>query len=134
MTIAHVFSAPDATSHRAGPRPLSGLPANSEVLTRSEYKTAALVFSCDDLITRDQGLVPICKVDRITARSRMVRFEANALGADRPDRDLSLPAHQLVLLRDWRAGALFGKHEALTQAASLIDDGFITDIGMQDAD
>jgi len=120
--------------HRAALPPLSGLPATAEVLTRSGYRPAGQLSAGEDVITRDRGLAPILGATRITARSRMVRFAANALGADRPDCDLILPAHQLVLIRDWRAGALFGKHEARVQAAALVDEGFITDDGMQEVD
>ncbi|WP_413221066.1 Hint domain-containing protein [Tritonibacter mobilis] len=118
----------------SGLRPLSGVEATAEVLTRKGYKAAAQLSSRDDVITRDKGILSIRDITRRTERSRMVRFAAEALGTDRPEQDLVLPARQLVLVRDWRAEALFGRHEAYVQAAALIDDQYITDDGMHQLD
>lgn len=123
-----------ARSVRAGLRPLSGIGAATEVLTRAGYKHASELSVGDHVITRDRGLQPITRITRQFARSRMVRFAAEALGTDKPEQDVLLPARQLVLVRDWRAEALFGRHEARVQAAALIDDHYITEAGMQQLD
>ena len=48
----------------------------------------------------------------------MVRIKAGSLGHTRPGHDTVLPAHQKVLLRDWRlAQALFGAPQALAPGA-----------------
>ena len=47
----------------------------------------------------------------------------------RPDRDVVLSADQHVLIRDWRAEALFGGKRAMVPASRLIDGEFVTDLG-----
>ena len=44
--------------------------------------------------------------------------------------DVVLPEGQQILVRDWRAKALFGLREALAPAASLVDGEFITSEGL----
>lgn len=110
--------------------PVSGLAATTEVLTRDGYRTADRLKPGMDVITRDRGMRRILAVSEDTARSRIVCFHAHALGEDIPDQDLLLPARQAVLVRDWRAQAMFGRHEARVPAAALIDEEFITDAGM----
>ena len=46
-------------------------------------------------------------------------------GGDAPP-DATLPAGQPVLVRDWRAKALFGAEQALVPAARLVDGEFVT--------
>lgn len=41
------------------------------------------------------------------------------------DRPLVVPAHQQILVRDWRASILHGRAEMMTPAASLVDDALI---------
>lgn len=55
----------------------------------------------------------------------LVRIRASTLGHDRPDRDLLLAPDQPVLIRDWRAKALFGLSVAAVSAIRLIDGEFI---------
>ncbi|GAB4261476.1 MAG: hypothetical protein Kow0013_06040 [Pararhodobacter sp.] len=47
-------------------------------------------------------------------------------GDNRPDRALTLPASQPVVLRDWRAQLLHGRDAMLTPASSLVDDVTVT--------
>jgi hypothetical protein len=60
-----------------------------------------------------------------TAEVPLVRISARALGHDRPSEDVILPASQPVLLRDWRARALFGQDQAVVPAGRLIDGSYI---------
>jgi hypothetical protein len=55
----------------------------------------------------------------------LMRICASSLGHDRPARDMLLPAETSVLVRDWRARALFGRDHALVPVAQLSDDEFI---------
>ena len=93
---------------------------------------ASMLPGCDAVITRDAGLVRVDAVSRFTRRLAAVRFAAGTLGANRPDQDLILPAGQPVLVRDWRARALFGRSQAMVRAAALIDDEFITRLDARD--
>jgi hypothetical protein len=44
---------------------------------------------------------------------------------------VTLPAGHPILIRDWRAQALFNARQAVVRADRLIDDEFITDAGRQ---
>lgn len=85
----------------------------------------------DSLITRDAGIVRLERIAHRRTLTRAICFAAGSLGHTRPDRDLVLPAAQLVLIRDWRAQAMFGTTQALVRADSLVDDEFIRDLGIQ---
>ena len=86
----------------------------------------------DRVITRDTGVAILRNVQSLSARGSCVRIKAGSLGNTRPDRDVLLLASQQVLIRDWRARALFGKSQALVPASRLIDGAFVTDAGMRD--
>lgn len=59
-------------------------------------------------------------------RLRPVVLQPGALGDNAPRRPLRLSPQHRVLLRDWRAEYLFGEHEILTPAISLLNDTTIT--------
>lgn len=125
---------PDMQDAGSGLRPVSGLALGSEILSRHGYRAVEELRVGDDVITRDRGLCRIREITTQPLRSRLVRFGRDALGEDMPDQDLLLPARQAVLVRDWRAQALFQRHEARVAAANLIDGQFITDAGMVEQD
>jgi len=51
-----------------------------------------------------------------------VRIVAHALGENVPRKDLIVSAQHRVFLQDWRAELLFGEHQVLVPAKSLIND------------
>jgi hypothetical protein len=55
----------------------------------------------------------------------LVRIKASTMGHDRPDQDLLLSPGQPVLIRDWRAQALYGLPVAAIAAARLADGEFV---------
>ncbi|WP_338548392.1 Hint domain-containing protein [Roseovarius phycicola] len=83
------------------------------------------------VITRDQGMAVLRRITRQTVETYAVQILAGSLGHTRPERDVILPAEQPMLIRDWRAEALFGAAQALVPARRLVDGEFITDLGMQ---
>ncbi|MDP5215905.1 Hint domain-containing protein [Ruegeria sp. 2205SS24-7] len=86
----------------------------------------------DKIITRDRGFVLVRGVKRTTCRCRAISFAAGSLGDTRPDQDLVLPAGQKVLIRDWRAQALFNADRAMVRADALLDGEFIRDLGIRE--
>ena len=143
MALQHQdpFVSPDADAagfpapHRPrlrGLAPVSGLPGNTPVLTRRGFLPAQDIEVGQSLITRDSGLQTVASVEHVTVRTRMVRFARTVLSDPGFYDTLRLPAHQLVNLRDWRATALHGKPEAQAPAASLIDEAYITDDGIEE--
>lgn len=123
---------PRARRGLRGLAPVSGLLADTPVLTRQGFCCADEIQAGDALVTREYGLQQVRKVETITARSRMVRFAPETLSDRKRYAPLRLPAHQLVNLRDWRATVLHGKPEAKAPAAALIDDAFVVDDGLQE--
>lgn len=85
----------------------------------------------DRIITRDAGMIQLQAIHRRRVITRAISFTAGSLGHTRPDQDLILPAGQMVLIRDWRAQAMFGRPQVMVRADALVDDGFIRDLGLQ---
>lgn len=56
---------------------------------------------------------------------QLVRIRASSLGHDRPDQDLLIAPDQPILIRDWRAKALYAQPVAAIPAARLVDGEFI---------
>jgi hypothetical protein len=58
----------------------------------------------------------------------LVRFAPHSGGRSGfgAGRELLLPAHQPVVLRDWRAKVVYGEDEILSPAAALVDGGKVT--------
>ena len=58
-------------------------------------------------------------------RAELVRIRASTLGHNRPERDLLVAPSQPVVIRDWRARALYAVPVAAVPAQRLVDDEFI---------
>ena len=110
----------------------SGFTAGSIVMTLDGEKRVEDMRSGDRVITRDTGMAILEDVAIHTTRTRTVRIHAGSLGHTRPERDVTLPAGQAILIRDWRAEAMFGAKRAVVPATQLIDGEFITDAGVID--
>jgi hypothetical protein len=85
----------------------------------------------DQIITRTQGFSSVLGIHKTRSLMHGVTFTAGSLGHTQPGRDLLLPINQQVLIRDWRARAMFGQPQAVVPAFELIDDEFIRDEGLQ---
>lgn len=115
--------------HPTGP---GGLLATTPVLTRRGEIRAADLAAGDHLITRSGGFSEVLETRWAISRRPAISIKAGSLGHTRPGCDLILPSDQRILVRDWRAQALFSRHEALTEASRLVDGEFIRDLGEQD--
>ena len=113
-----------------GPLSPTGVLSGSIVLTLDGEMPVEHLGTGDRVITRETGTAIRRGVHRHVLRTRAVRILAGSLGDTRPDRDVVLPEAQQILVRDWRAKALFGLREALAPAASLVDGEFITSEGL----
>ncbi|MGX9354089.1 Hint domain-containing protein [Roseobacteraceae bacterium S113] len=80
----------------------------------------------DRIITRDAGAVELIGLEVRVARAAPLRVQAGSLGHHRPETDAVLAPGTKLLLRDWRAKALFGCAEAMVPAERLVDDTFVT--------
>lgn len=79
----------------------------------------------DRMISRETGMVRITKLCVGSARFRPILISQSSLGHGRPQDDLLVHPKQKLLIRDWRAQALYGAAQALVAAEDLIDGEFI---------
>jgi hypothetical protein len=107
----------------------NGLLAGVSVLTLDGALPVEYLAPGDRIITRDSGTAVLQAVRRARRHLPRVHIQAGTLGHMRPNSDLTLPASQQILIRDWRAKALFGRSSALIPAKRLIDGTFIRDDG-----
>lgn len=110
----------------------SGLMGNTAVLTLDGEKPASDIRPGDRIVTRDSGMARVEEVSRLTRLVPLIAVAAGALGDRRPGHELILPAAQPVLIRDWRARAMFGRAQALVEVRALIDGAFIRDLGRRE--
>ncbi|MDW3225612.1 MAG: Hint domain-containing protein [Paracoccaceae bacterium] len=83
------------------------------------------------VLTRDFGPVRVIDIETISLITPVVYIIAGSIGHTRQDRDVMLTGDQTIMVRDWRAQALFGQANALTHASALIDGEFVRDLGQQ---
>lgn len=103
----------------------AGLCADTIILTMDGELRASDIAPGDRIITRDSGVAVLRDVRRTTLRCDLVRIKAGSLGHKRPPDDITLPCNTSILIRDWRAKALFGKDQALIEAQDLQDGEYI---------
>ncbi|THH38283.1 hypothetical protein E4Z66_01545 [Aliishimia ponticola] len=106
-----------------------GLPVGLQVTTADGILPAEFLTPGDRIVTRNGGMTRLDAIEAVTRATRAVKFSAGCFGAAGPSEDIVLPADQPVLVRDWRARALFHQSQAMTTAAQLVDGIEITDIG-----
>ena len=104
----------------------TGLPADSIIMTLKGEMQVCDIQPGDRVITRDCGTAQVARIVSRTIAARRVQIKAGSLGHTRPDHDVILPADQPILIRDWRARALFGCNQALVPAHRLVDGEFVT--------
>lgn len=134
---------PNAVRADAGLRPArhidadkadNSLVAGTVVFTLDGALPVEYLNPGDKVITRDSGIAVLREVRRTRRSVALVSVRAGSLGNTRPDRDAIFPASQEILIRDWRAEALFGASQALVPAHRLEDGEFIRPLGMQDVE
>ena len=106
-----------------------GFPVGTHILTDTGPVAVETLTAGDLVLTRNGGAQPILSVDTVTRRARAIKFSEACFGRTGPICDMLLPEEQPVLIRDWRARALFGQSQAMVCAGQLVDDTFIHDIG-----
>jgi hypothetical protein len=101
------------------------LVAGTPVLTLDGALPVEHLLPGDRVITRS-GAVRLSGISsQVVPDAALLRISASALGHDRPEDDVLLPPDQPILLRDWRAKALFGADRASVPAARLIDGSYV---------
>lgn len=105
--------------------PLTGLPLGTLVMTLDGALPVEHLSPGDRVITRAGALRLRGITVTVAQDADIVAVAQGALGHDRPGRALMLPAAQPVLVRDWRARALFGADAAVVPVARLVDGQFL---------
>ncbi|MCR8549060.1 Hint domain-containing protein [Salipiger sp. P9] len=113
---------------------LNALVAGTVVLTLDGALPVEYLSPGDRVITRDSGTAVLRGIRRRKAQAKLVAIRAGTLGSARPDSDAIVPAGQEILVRDWRAKALFGASRALVPAERLADGEFIRVIGTREVE
>jgi len=108
---------------------ITGVPAGTLVMTRRGAVAVETLDPGDHIITRNTGFAPLTHIQRDTVEIPAILITAGSLGPTQPEHDLILPAAQPVLVRDWRARAIFGQAQALVRAEALTDGEFIRALG-----
>lgn len=109
----------------ATPTAAMGLAFGSTVLTAQGERSVETLAPGDRIVTRD-GIRRLTAAITDELTGTVVRVSASALGHDRPDADVRLAPGQLLLLRDWRAQALYGTPTALVPVSRLVDGEYIS--------
>lgn len=100
--------------------------AGTPVLTMDGVLPVEYLVVGDRIMTRAGARKLTSFVVRVDRDIDMVRIGAGTLGFDRPCAETLLPLHQLILIRDWRAQALYGAPQALVAAGRLADGAHIS--------
>lgn len=103
----------------------AGIVLGTPVLTLDGEMPVEFIMPGDRVITRN-GMRKVVQVEVTRVENaRVVAISRDSMGVGRPTEEMFVAPNQPVLIRDWRAKALYGKAEALIPAARLCDGEFI---------
>ncbi|MCX8509634.1 MAG: Hint domain-containing protein, partial [Rhodobacteraceae bacterium] len=114
-----------ATADAQGTVGPKGIASGTVLATLDGYLPVDFLEPGNRVVTREgMQILRAVRVHRYSGPA--VTITASALGHDRPEQDLTLPSETKVLLRDWRAGALYGSDQAMVPVSRLIDEEYIS--------
>lgn len=100
------------------------------VLTMNGEMPVETLMVGDRIISRNAGMARLIGIRQTRQVVQAISFAAGSLGHTRPEQGITLPGDQQILIRDWRASAIFREQQSLVCARDLIDGEFICDLGM----
>ncbi|MEO0380595.1 MAG: Hint domain-containing protein [Pseudomonadota bacterium] len=109
-----------------------GLVSGTILLTSDGEIPVEYLSVGDKIVTRNAGLVSLVAIKSERVSDEAVKIAAGSLGDKKPTHHVMLPAAQMVLVRDWRAKALRGAAQAVMPAGCLVDNEYITALGVRD--
>ncbi len=102
-----------------------GIALGTSVLTLDGEMPVEFLAPGDRILTRS-GARRLRAVEVTLVRNaRVIRIGAGTLGIDRPGEDMIVSPDHPILIRDWRAKALYGTATAMVAAARLVDGEYI---------
>ena len=120
--MAQTVSDRDAISAQL---PLQAMISGTPVLTLEGELPVEYLQPGDRILTR-AGARRLRQVEvTVVQNARVIHIAHGTLGVDRPVHDLTVSAAQQILIRDWRAKAMFGTTQALIPATRLVDGEYI---------
>lgn len=118
--------------HLAPGMAINALPLGTPVLTLDGQLPVEFLTPGDSVITRHAGTARLAALRPFRRRVAAVGIAAGSLGTQKPEQAVTLCAAQEILVRDWRAAALFGASQALVPVARMIDGTFIRPLGLKE--
>ncbi|MFN6924414.1 MAG: Hint domain-containing protein [Tabrizicola sp.] len=104
---------------------LTGALAGTFICTLDGLLPVEFLQPGDRVVTR-AGARRIAAISVLRRKAMdLVRIRSSVLGPDQPAHDLFVALGQPVIIRDWRARALYGSAAAAIPAARLVDDEFV---------
>lgn len=105
---------------------LGGIAPGTLVMTAQGARPIEALAPGDRIVTRDAGMMRLLDLRvRHLAGVRPCRIRPSALAHDRPGSDVILAPTQRVLVRGWRARALYGTRFAQVPVSRLVDGTYI---------
>jgi Hint domain len=104
---------------------VSGMLAGSRIRTLEGTLPVEYLEPGDRIVTRAGARQLVGVSVQVLEDADMIRIRASTLGHDRPDHDLLVLPDQPIVIRDWRARALYSAAMAAIPAAQLVDGEFI---------
>lgn len=104
----------------------TGIAAGARILTLDGALPVEYLEPGDRIITRSGMRVLRAITTRVCDADTVMQVAAGALGFDRPEGTIRVGADQHVVLRDWRAKAMFGRAEASVPVVALNDGHYVT--------
>jgi hypothetical protein len=108
----------------------TGMAGGTVVLTLDGAIPVEFLDVGDRIITRD-GARTLRAVTVTEATGSAVRIGARTLGHDRPEGDMLVGVDQGILVRDWRAKAMYGAAQAVIPARRMADGELIRVVGVE---
>lgn len=120
--MAQAFPRHDTAATTA---PLQAVLAGTAILTLDGELPVEYLQPGDRILTR-AGARRLTQIEvTVVQNARVVHIAHDTLGVDRPATDITVSAAQQLLIRDWRAKAMFGTATAMIPAARLADGEYI---------
>lgn len=105
---------------------MGGLAEGTPILTAKGMVKIEDIVAGDRIVTRDKGMQPVSLItQRALPRGDVLRVSPAALGRSADGPDIIVAPTQRLILRDWRAKAMFDRPVALVSARKLIDGEYV---------